>query len=145
MKDLDNILERYFEGETSLKEEEALRQYFSQGNIDAKYQHYAPLFGFFTEEREALAAVTPEKKKVRRLPHHIWSGIAAGILFVTGVWTIYSIQKENNSRSMVYINGEKISNEQIINSQALISLQNISEIDEDILSSQIDILESFTE
>ena len=143
MKNIDKILERYFEAETTLEEEQVLREYFEQKNIHERHKIYTPMFSYFVEEKSALKDI--KKKNRRKIPHHIWSGIAASIIFLTGVWTIYSSQNKNNEKSVLYINGEKVSDKYLINEQALMSIQNISGIEDDILSTQIDILDSFTE
>lgn len=49
------------------------------------------------------------------------------------------------AKSMLYIDGKKITNMQTINSEALISIENVSEVDADVIDSQIGILDSFTE
>lgn len=142
MKDIDEIIERYFDGETSLEEEKLLRDYFRRQNIDERHKVYAPMFNFFSEER---CDVSVEKKK-RRTSLYTWIGIAASILLLIGVRTFYYAPLENgNTKSMVYIDGEKITDITTINSEALNSIENISEINDDIISSQIDILDSFTE
>lgn len=145
MKDLDNILDRYFEGETTLDEERTLREYFRQQDIPEEYKVYAPMFRFFTEEKESGTEEVATKKKKRKLPIYIWSSVAACILLVITIVSIYNYQANDTSRSLVYIDGEKISDVQIINSQALISIKNISDIDDETLSSQIAVLDLFTE
>ena len=48
------LLERYFEAEATLGEEELLRSYFSKGDIDEEFEPYAPMFCLFANEREEL-------------------------------------------------------------------------------------------
>lgn len=48
MKDIDHLLDKYWEVETSIEEEAALRRYFSGSNIDPKHQPYASLFAYQT-------------------------------------------------------------------------------------------------
>jgi hypothetical protein len=45
------VLERYWEGETSLEEEKELRSYFASSQVADEYASYIPLFVFFDEER----------------------------------------------------------------------------------------------
>lgn len=147
MKDLDKILDRYFEGETTLDEEKTLREYFQQDNIPEEYAMYAPMFRFFVEER---AVEIPKESKIpvkrRKLSAYIWGGVAAGILLAVGIKAVYSYQENyNTSKSMVYIDGKKISDKSILNKQALISIQNVSDIDAETLDSQIAVLDLFTE
>jgi len=45
------LLEKYFEGDTSLWEEQELRDYFSSKTVDKELVAYAPLFQYFKTER----------------------------------------------------------------------------------------------
>ena len=140
MENIDKLLDKYFEGETSLQEEKELRQYFQNGNVEERHLMYAPMFDFFLEERKEAVI---EKK--RKIPLYVWVSIAASILLVVCVKSFYQPLENETSKSLVYVDGKKITDMQRINSEALISIQNISEIDEDIINSQIDILDAFTE
>lgn len=44
---IEALLEKYWEGETSLAEEQTLRDYFNSGNVDPKFAEVAPMFQFF--------------------------------------------------------------------------------------------------
>ena len=50
--DIDALLEKYFEAESSLEEERWLQTYFSKGNVADRHQAYTHLFGYFTEMKE---------------------------------------------------------------------------------------------
>ncbi|PXV62243.1 hypothetical protein CLV62_12166 [Dysgonomonas alginatilytica] len=142
MNEIDKIIEKYFDGETSLREEEILRNYFLKPDIEARHKMYVPMFAFFTEERKV--AEPPQKAK-KKFPLYLWAGIAASILLLVCIKFAYTPADNVSSKSMVYIDGKKISDMQTINNQALISIENVSNVDEEILNSQIDILDSFTE
>ncbi|WP_197027669.1 hypothetical protein [Prevotella sp. 10(H)] len=141
MNEIDNILEKYFEGLTSLEEEKTLRQYFRQPEIEERHKMYAPMFNFFSEERKEISI---EKKK-RKIPLYAWVSIAASILLLITVKSIFFDMNEEVSKSLLYIDGKKITNTEAINSEALISIENVSQLDEDVIDSQISILDSFTE
>ena len=141
MKDIDQLLNLYFEGKTTLKEEEFLRKYFQQDNIPEKYRMYAPLFIFFHHEQEEIKN---KKKKVFSAWLISVASIAAGILIIIGIRSFSFIEKETSHQSLVYIDGKKYSDPDNINDQAIISISNISGLDEEIIDSQIDILNSFT-
>jgi hypothetical protein len=46
-----DLLEIYFEGETSLEEEKVLKTYFQQSEIDDKFRRYQPLFVVLKNEK----------------------------------------------------------------------------------------------
>ncbi len=51
---INNLIEKYFTGETSLEEEKILRGYFKGSDIDLRLLSYAPLFQFFEKEKEIV-------------------------------------------------------------------------------------------
>lgn len=52
INNIESLLEKYWEGESSLAEESQLKDYFSSGSYDKKFEDVAPLFQLFTEEKE---------------------------------------------------------------------------------------------
>lgn len=146
--DIDTLLDKYFEGETSLHEEEILRTYFTGNDVADKHKQYCPIFSCFTEMRteEDKVSTSYDVKKHRKLRPYIWAGIAACImLLIGGIVTRNIKQTADTTRSIAYVDGKRISDTQAINTMAMESLSEISEMDEDAVSSQIDILNSFTE
>ncbi|MDR0363945.1 MAG: hypothetical protein LBH92_02870 [Bacteroidales bacterium] len=51
-EDIKLLLEKYFEGNTSLSEEESLRNYFMSDMVADNLLKYKPIFVFFAESRE---------------------------------------------------------------------------------------------
>lgn len=141
MKDIDKIIEKYFDGETSLSEEKMLRNYFMQAHIEERHKVYAPMFNFFSEERQEA----PLQKAKKKYPLYTWAAIAASIVLIAVIKFTYTPADTVSSQSLVYINGKAISDISTINDQALISIKNVSDVDEDVLNSQIGVLDSFTE
>lgn len=52
-QDIEKLLEKYYEGETSLQEEKQLRQFFQQETIPAHLQSHAAQFGYFANARNS--------------------------------------------------------------------------------------------
>ncbi|AKD54699.1 HEAT repeat domain-containing protein [Spirosoma radiotolerans] len=50
-QDIEKLLERYYDGETSLAEEKQLRQFFQQDNIPAHLEKHAHQFRYFVDAR----------------------------------------------------------------------------------------------
>ena len=147
MNKIENLLEKYFEGKTSLKEEELLRKYFLQNDIPEHLRVYKPIFNFFSEEQRK--EVRSEKLEVRNKNKvvivRIFAGIAAS-LFLLFTLKYFFVQDRPVQRvSMVYIGGVKYTELDIINSKALNALENISDTGDDVINSQIDILNSFND
>ncbi len=92
---IDALLAKYWECETTLEEENELRQYFNQQDIQEKYKEVALLFGYFGEQRsrhvkdgafeqsvvKEIQLPQPKKSKVVRLFYNA-SRIAAGLVVV---------------------------------------------------------------
>lgn len=146
---INNILEKYFNGETSLQEEEVLRKYFSGKDVADEHQIYAPMFAFFSQERNTAPTESDTTKlinKRKKLPYFLWiGGVAASIALFLAIRVSFSNSEGDVNKSIVYIDGRKISDMQTINSQALISIENVSYNDEETINTQIDILDSFTQ
>jgi len=93
------ILDKYWEGEASLTEEDLLRDYFSQDNVPKEFESIKPMFQFFKQEQEAylngdfderlsskLKAVDPQVPRRHSLTFYIRrvaavAAIFAGVLF----------------------------------------------------------------
>jgi hypothetical protein len=76
------LLEKYFEGETSLWEEQQLRDYFSSQTIDAELVEYAPLFQYFKTERAEKSRPNPFRRRHIFIQSLI--GAAACVLLLLG-------------------------------------------------------------
>ena len=90
---INDLIEKYFAGETSLEEEKILRGYFNGSNIDPRLLSYAPLFQFFEKEKTVefpdakmpillspKSEIAPPKLKILR-GGYFWK-IAAAIAFL---------------------------------------------------------------
>jgi hypothetical protein len=61
---IKELLDKYFEGETSLEDEKILRGYFSSPNmVDKRLKAYAPLFQFFDVEATIQMSKNPLEKE----------------------------------------------------------------------------------
>lgn len=89
------LLEKYYEGETTLDEERMLREYFATGNADKTLKEHIPVFSFQARESKVGTSAAFEEKIEERLldtrtvPFYrnrtFWfyfSGIAASLLFL---------------------------------------------------------------
>lgn len=49
---INQILDKYWEGESTLQEEQEIKSYFASGHIADEHKAYAPMFGLFTMQQE---------------------------------------------------------------------------------------------
>ena len=80
---IDLLLEKYFEAETSIAEENDLRTFFSSQEVPEHLQQYQSIFGYFeiTKEQKFEQKTQPQRKK-RSVK---WLSIAASIVIMLGV------------------------------------------------------------
>lgn len=95
---MEALLEKYFEGETSIAEENELKNYFSSSNVAPNLEQYKPLFGYFTEaKKENFEKEVPLISKRQKVA---WLSMAASIAVLLGVgtYTYFNADtvKENN-------------------------------------------------
>lgn len=111
---IKNLLDRYFQGETTLEEEKSLRRYFTDGPVDERLQEYAPLFQWMVQEQGQQLAdekatgmmeqlARPEAKIVRfRSASWQWiSRIAAVLVLLVGMWWAYQSQQQEDQTAAV--------------------------------------------
>lgn len=140
-KDIKTLLDKYFEGETSIQEERDLQKYFSSSNISPKYLKYAPMFRFFEEEKSK----TPITKKGNKKVKFIWVPAVACAACIAFVFLISNPKQDSVNESLVYVDGQLISDSHAINGYVLESLSDIQDVEQNVFDSQIEILDFFTE
>lgn len=68
--DIQHLIDKYFDGESSAEEEKILRRYFTQEDLPEELKVYASLFRFLDDEATALAILneirSEEKRPARR-------------------------------------------------------------------------------
>ena len=77
LNDIEKLLEKYENGETSLKEEQALKNYFSEGNVAPHLEIYKPMFAYFlvNQQEQFTKDIPLTTKKV----NYKWISVAAAV------------------------------------------------------------------
>jgi hypothetical protein len=89
---IKTLLDRYFEGETTLEEEAQLGAYFASADVDDRLKAYRPLFAFFRAEAAveapemALPAATWPARLRRLSAYRRWAAVAASAAIALAVW-----------------------------------------------------------
>lgn len=108
--DIEKLLEKYYDGETSLEEERALKQFFQSGDVPEHLQSHAAQFGYFARVRKeqpslnfnhelALMLDPPKQGPVRRLGTWLLR-IAAGLaLLIVGFGAGWLFQSKSENRA----------------------------------------------
>jgi hypothetical protein len=122
---IKQLLEKYFEGETSHSDELELRRYFATTKeLPEEWAAYKPLFGYIDEESGAVKPV----RHIRRLYlRYIWTAAAACILLLLGVAGYNGMHKD-----YVIIDGQKSTDVRLARQQAEKAFADVSFSQDDI-------------
>lgn len=82
---IEILLEKYFQGESSIAEEKELKNYFSSPDVAQHLEQYQPLFGYFLQAKEQT--FTPEIPSQFKKPSVGWLSIAASAVVLLGIGT----------------------------------------------------------
>jgi hypothetical protein len=131
-KRAEDLLERYFAAETSLEEEELLREYFSGADVSPEHAVYTQMFCAFAQEREMLnmksPVVTSEKfvnnGNVRKF-HFRWMSVAAAA--VLAIFAFLMIPERGDSLKLI-IDGVNVKNRELAISKADTQLDQVNSL-----------------
>jgi hypothetical protein len=88
LKLVEQLLEQYFEGTTTIAEEKQLKTYFSSNDVAPHLAKYQALFGYFETQKEIhfeqKLPLQPRKQRTVK-----WIGIAASFVVLLGLSTFY--------------------------------------------------------
>ena len=107
LKEIQALLQRYFNGQTTEQEEQKLSSYFASQNVAKEVQEYAGFFGGISELSEAAKNISieedvmdfilehdsGEKTKFRKLWLNV-TGIAAAVVIALGGFLFYQQQQQ---------------------------------------------------
>ena len=108
MEKVNDLLERYFKCETTLAEENELKQYFRSKQLSEEHRVYQSLFAAFDEELNQKIIEPIEYKVVSKNLKSFWiqtfaySGIAATVALA--IW----FQRPKQSENFAMVSGTKI-------------------------------------
>ncbi len=110
-KKIKEILDRYFEGNSSLEEEQVLKAYFSSADIDEEFIPFQPLFSSIEELNNDLNTVLDddlmdfilesehkEKNKLR----YLWQSVSSIAAILLIALLVFNYQKEQSDWEDTY-------------------------------------------
>ncbi|TRX39238.1 hypothetical protein [Flavobacterium restrictum] len=80
---IERLLEKYFQGETSIAQEKELTNYFSGSDVAQHLEQYKPLFGYFSLAKEQT--ISREIQLKTKKSSFAWLSIAASVVVLLGV------------------------------------------------------------
>ena len=107
LKLVEQLLEKYFQGETTIAEEKQLKAYFSSNDVAPHLAKYQALFGYFEIQKgtqfEQKLPLQPRKQSTVK-----WIGIAASFVVLFGLATFYFYPSEPKQQDLgTYDNPEE--------------------------------------
>jgi len=92
LSDIEKLLEKYDNGETTLQEEQQLKHYFAQETVPPHLDGYKAMFQYFSvTSEEQFTKDVPLKTKTNNL--YKWISVAAVIAIMFGVYSNVSGSK----------------------------------------------------
>jgi len=86
LANIEKLIEKYENAETSLQEEQVLKDYFQQDNIPVQLLEYKAMFSYFNESSaERFTKSIPLKT---RKPYWKWASITAAAVLLVSIYTI---------------------------------------------------------
>ena len=83
LNNIETLLEKYNNAETTLKEEAELKAYFLSDNVAPHLEHYKPMFQYFSEsKKEQFTKDVPLNTKKTKL--YQWISVAAVAILMLG-------------------------------------------------------------
>ena len=88
---IEHLIEKYFEAETSIADENELHMYFSSPNVAQHLKQYSGVFGYYKQAKQEVPTAKinlPSSKKNNK-----WLSIAAATVVLFGVGIFYVANK----------------------------------------------------
>ena len=104
LANIESLLDSYFEGETSLDQENILRDYFSSANVAPHLMAYQGLFVGLKNAQKEISKRDVSLPKASTNSRKWWLGIAASLLVLLGVVGLkFSEKKMTNQERLALI------------------------------------------
>ena len=97
---IEKLLKKYLNAETTLADEKVLRTYFTGNNVAAHLIEYQALFTFFaTEKNERYTKTIRLKSNQKKWK---WLSVAASVVIMVGVYSGYEQKQQRAADEKLY-------------------------------------------
>ena len=121
----DRLIERYYDGITSGEEEKRLQAFLSQARLPERYAPEQAIFGYFGSQKT-------QKSVLLRSVLGWASGAAALLVLAIGIQLLL---QPASAANYAYVDGHKITNMKAVKTQALSSIENVTNGDNEVKQS----------
>jgi hypothetical protein len=134
LKEIEELLEKFYEGNTNLSDEQKLREFFSGNEIPPKLIEHADLFRFYSQSRkeqindtefeDRFNSAIQEHSSIPILPRkrqiYYISGIAAVLIILTGL--IFTFKNDVLKQAVTKPVNAELAFKQATNALAMLSI-----------------------
>lgn len=120
---IEILIEKYFQGETSIAEENELKKYFSSPDVAQHLKQYQPIFGYFSQAKlHRFEHEIPLQSKKRYVA---WLSIAASVvvLLSIGTFTYFNYNNANENQELGTYNNPEVALKETQKALAMLSNQ----------------------
>lgn len=86
LANIEKLLEKYLDAETTLQEEKMLQEYFTSNNVAPHLQEYSMMFGYFKESKDETFTQTIQLKPEKTKKNWKWLSVAASVVLLFSVF-----------------------------------------------------------
>lgn len=98
LANIERLLEKYLNAETSIAEEQTLRDYFSGNNVAPHLEEYEALFCYFSASKNERFTKSIQLKSQKK--SWKWLSIAASVVLLVSVYTGYERKQEAEAEKL---------------------------------------------
>lgn len=102
---IELLVEKYFEGNTTIEEEKVLKNYFSSSEVNDSLKQYQPLFSYLQVAKNETVTIKSDVKP--KIQFKKWISIAAVFVFIAVLTTVLNL-KTNESQDLGTFNDPEI-------------------------------------
>ncbi len=97
---IEKLLEKYLNAETSIAEENELKYYFSGNNVAPHLQEYQTLFGYFSASKQEQFTKTIQLNSQKR--NWKWLSVAASVVLLVSIYAGYNNYQKQKEAEQLY-------------------------------------------
>ena len=98
LANIEKLLEKYLDAETTIAEEKELKNYFLSGNVAPHLQEYESLFGYFSTSKNEHFTKTIQLKTQKT--NWKWLSVAASVVLLVSVYTGYQNNQQKKAEKV---------------------------------------------
>ena len=98
LANIEKLLEKYLDAETTIAEEKVLKNYFLSDNVAPHLQEYQAMFGYFSTSKNERFTKTIQLKSQKR--NWKWLSVAASVVLLVSVYTGYQNNQQKKAEKI---------------------------------------------